>query len=79
VTNISKFLRARCFKPAVSFRTIKNTRKMAAGNLDFLKGMALESAQLAVSYVKGEGVSGPENGTTHNATAVSNLYLTGIV
>jgi hypothetical protein len=25
------------------------------GNLDFLKGMALESAQLAVSYVKGEG------------------------
>jgi hypothetical protein len=50
-----------------------------AGNLDFLKGMALESAQLAVSYVKGEGVSGPENGTTHNATAVSNLYLTWIV
>ncbi len=28
---------------------------MAGGNLDFLKGMALESAQLAVNYVKGEG------------------------
>ncbi len=25
------------------------------GHLDFLKGMALESAQLAVNYVKGEG------------------------
>jgi hypothetical protein len=47
-----------------------------AGSLDFLKGMALESAQLAVSYVKGENVSGPDSGTTHNATAVSNLYVT---
>jgi hypothetical protein len=50
-----------------------------AGSLDFLKGMALESAQLAVSYVKGENVSGPDSGPTHNATAVSNLYVTYIV
>ncbi len=40
---------------------------MAGGNLDFLKGMALESAQLAVSYVKGEG------GDTTNSSQASNV------
>jgi len=52
------------------------------GNLDFLKGMALESAQLAVSYVKGEGGDATNSSQTSNVTAVSDnncvpiLYLT---
>ena len=41
------------------------------GNLDFLKGMALESAQLAVSYVKGEGGDATNSSQTSNVTAVS--------
>ncbi len=55
---------------------------MAGGNLDFLKGMALESAQLAVSYVKGEGGDATNSSNTSNVTAVSDsncvplLYLT---
>ncbi len=40
---------------------------MAGGYLDFLKGMALESAQLAVNYVKGEG------GDTTNSSQASNV------
>ena len=44
---------------------------MAGGNLDFLKGMALESAQLAVSYVKGEGGNATDSSQTSNVTAVS--------
>ncbi len=46
-------------------------RKMAGGNLDFLKGMALESAQLAVNYVKGEGSDAANSSHTSNVTAVS--------
>ena len=42
-----------------------------AGNLDFLKGMALESAQLAVNYVKGEGSDATNSSQTSNVTAVS--------
>ncbi len=46
--------------------------KMAGvGNLDFLKGMALESAQLAVNYVKGEGSDATNSSQTSNVTAVS--------
>ncbi len=46
--------------------------KMAGvGNLDFLKGMALESAQLAVNYVKGEGSDAMNSSQTSNVTAVS--------
>jgi hypothetical protein len=46
--------------------------KMArVGNLDFLKGMALESAQLAVNYVKGEGSEATNSSQTSNVTAVS--------
>jgi hypothetical protein len=41
------------------------------GNLDFLKGMALESAQLAVNYVKGEGDNTANSSHTSNVTAVS--------
>ncbi len=41
------------------------------GNLDFLKGMALESAQLAVSYVKGEGGDATNSSQASNVTAVS--------
>ena len=41
------------------------------GNLDFLKGMALESAQLAVNYVKGEGGEATNSSNTSNITAVS--------
>jgi hypothetical protein len=48
-----------------------NLRKMAGGNLDFLKGMALESAQLAVNYVKGEGGDATNSSHTSNVTAVS--------
>ncbi len=44
---------------------------MAGGNLDFLKGMALESAQLAVNYVKGEGGDTANSSHTSNVTAVS--------
>jgi hypothetical protein len=44
---------------------------MAGGNLDFLKGMALESAQLAVNYVKGEGGESANSSQTSNVTAVS--------
>jgi hypothetical protein len=39
--------------------------------LDFLKGMALESAQLAVNYVKGEGENTISRSPTSNVTAVS--------
>ncbi len=48
--------------------------KMAGvGNLDFLKGMALESAQLAVNYVKGEGsdAMNSSHSQTSNVSAVS--------
>ncbi len=49
---------------------------MASGNLDFLKGMALESAQLAVHYVKGEGGNTTDSSQTSNVTAVSdNNYV----
>ena len=49
---------------------------MAGGNLDFLKGMALESAQLAVSYVNGEGGNATDSSQTSNVTAVSdNNYV----
>ena len=41
------------------------------GNLDFLKGMALESAQLAVNYVKGEGDNTANSSHTSNVKAVS--------
>jgi hypothetical protein len=41
------------------------------GNLDFLKGMALESAQLAVNYVKGEGGDATNSSQSSNVTAVS--------
>jgi hypothetical protein len=41
------------------------------GNLDFLKGMALESAQLAVNYVKGEGGDATNSSHTSNVTVVS--------
>ncbi len=44
---------------------------MAGRNLDFLKGMALESAQLAVNYVKGEGGDTATSSHTSNVTAVS--------
>jgi hypothetical protein len=44
---------------------------MAGGNLDFLKGMALESAQLAVNYVKGEGGDSANSSHTSNVMAVS--------
>ena len=44
---------------------------MAGGNLDFLKGMALESAQLAVNYVKGKGGDVTNSNHTSNVTAVS--------
>jgi hypothetical protein len=50
---------------------LKQGKKMAGGNLDFLKGMALESAQLAVSYVKGEGGDAANSSHTSNVTAVS--------
>ena len=55
------------------FRPESNLKaKMAGvGNLDFLKGMALESAQLAVSYVKGEGGDAANSSHTSNVTAVS--------
>jgi hypothetical protein len=43
---------------------------MAGGNLDFLKGMALKSAQLAVNYVKGEGGNATNSSQTSNVTAV---------
>ena len=39
--------------------------------MDFLKGMALESAQLAVNYVKGEGGDVTNGSHTSNVTAVS--------
>ncbi len=41
------------------------------GNLDFLKGMALESAQLAVNYVNGEGSDATNSSQASNVTAVS--------
>ncbi len=47
---------------------------MAGGNLDFLKGMALKSAQLAVNYVKGEGGDATNGSQTSNVTAVSDNY-----
>ncbi len=50
------------------------------GNLDFLKGMALESAQLAVNYVKGEGGDASNSSQPSNVTAVSdNNFCTNIV
>ncbi len=54
-------------------RKESQSTKMAGGNLDFLKGMALESAQLAVTYVKGEGGEGDATNSSHtsNVTAVS--------
>ncbi len=50
---------------------------MAGGNLDFLKGMALESAQLAVNYVKGEGGDSANSSHTSNVTAVSDNTVIG--
>ncbi len=44
------------------------------GNLDFLKGMALELAQLAVNYVKGEGGDATNGSQTSNVTAVSDNH-----
>jgi hypothetical protein len=44
------------------------------GNLDFLKGMALESAQLAVNYVKGEGWNTTNSSQASNITAVSDKH-----
>ena len=49
------------------------------GNLDFLKGMALESAQLAVSYVKGEGGDAANSSHTSNVTAVSDNHCVPIL
>ncbi len=49
------------------------------GNLDFLKGMALKSAQLAVSYVKGEGGDATNSSQTSNVTAVSDNNCVPIV
>ncbi len=48
---------------------------MAGGNLDFLKGMALESAQLAVSYVKGEGGDATNSSQASNVTAVNEIIV----
>jgi hypothetical protein len=48
---------------------------MAGGNLDFLKGMALESAQLAVNYVKGEGGDTTNSSQSSNVTAVSEVIV----
>jgi hypothetical protein len=51
---------------------------MADVNLSFLHGMALESANLAVSYVRGTGDGGDETaaavtGDSGNSTALSNV------
>ncbi len=52
---------------------------MANGNLDFLKGMALESAQLAVNYVKGEGGDTTNSSLTSNVTAVSEKHYLQLI
>ncbi len=52
---------------------------MAGGDLDFLKGMALESAQLAVSYVKGEEGDATNGSQTSNVTAVSDNHCVPIL
>jgi hypothetical protein len=49
------------------------------GNLDILKGMALESAQLAVNYVKGEGGDTTNSSHTSNVTVVSNNHCVPIL
>jgi hypothetical protein len=49
------------------------------GNLDFLKGMALESAQLAINYVKGEGGNITDSSPVSNITAVSNNHCVPIL
>jgi hypothetical protein len=49
------------------------------GNLDFLKGMALESAQLAVNYVKGEGSDATNSSQASNVTAVSDNNCTNLI
>jgi hypothetical protein len=51
---------------------------MADVNLSFLHGMALESANLAVSYVRGTGDGGDDmaaavTGDSGNSTALSNV------
>ena len=52
---------------------------MAGGNLDFLKGMALKSAQLAVNYVKGEGGDTTNSSQASNVTAVSDNHCVPIL
>ena len=62
-TNVKEFLDQK-----VLWRKLKMA---GVGNLDFLKGMALELAQLAVNYVKGEGGDAVKSSHTSNVTAVS--------
>ena len=52
---------------------------MAGGNLDFLKGMALESVQLAVNYVKGEVGDATNSSQASNLTAVSDNHCVPIL
>jgi hypothetical protein len=62
------------FNTKLMFLDPKVKDKKMAGNLDFpnfLKGMALESAQLAVNYVKGEGENTSSSSPTSNIMAVS--------
>jgi homoserine dehydrogenase len=69
-------LHKKVFNPINAFRSVKKTLfAMADVNLSFLHGMALESAKLAVNYVRGTGDGGDETAAAVTSDSVHNTSL----
>jgi hypothetical protein len=68
----------RVFNPVNAFRPKKILFAMADVNLSFLHGMALESAKLAVNYVRGTGEGDDESAAVITGDSAQNMSLSNV-
>jgi hypothetical protein len=68
----------RVFNPVNAFRQKKILLAMADVNLSFLHGMALESAKLAVNYVRGTGEGDDESAAVVTGASAQNMSLSNV-
>jgi hypothetical protein len=71
-------LHKQVFNPINAFRSKKILFAMADVNLSFLHGMALESAKLAVNYVRGTGDGGDETAAAITGDGAQNTPLSNV-
>jgi hypothetical protein len=73
------FAQKRFFNPINAFRSKKKILfAMADVNLSFLHGMALESAKLAVNYVRGTGDGGDETAAAITGDGAQNTSFSNV-